>query len=181
MNLKKILMSFMTSNYSVKKLRKKGAIIGEDVELYSVTITSTDATCLEIGNHVTLTGVKILTHDASTKRFLGNGINRIGRVVIGNNVFVGTQTLILPNVRIGNNVIVGAGSVVTKDVPDGMVYAGNPARKICTIEEFVTKHRAKMLDKTIVYWNVDRLSLDNKERKKFNDEIDGKIVYLGRK
>ena len=159
MNLKKILMSFMTSNYSVKKLRKKGAIIGEDVELYSVTITSTDATCLEIGNHVTLTGVKILTHD----------------------VFVGTQTLILPNVRIGNNVIVGAGSVVTKDVPDGMVYAGNPARKICTIEEFVTKHRAKMLDKTIVYWNVDRLSLDNKERKKFNDEIDGKIVYLGRK
>ena len=51
--------------------------------------------------------VQILAHDASTKRYLG--YTKIGRVLIGNNVFVGAGTIILPSVAIGNNVIIGAG------------------------------------------------------------------------
>ncbi len=51
-------------------------------------------------------------------------------VTIGNNVWIGGNVTILPGVTIGNNVTIGAGSVVTKDIPDGVVAAGNPCRII---------------------------------------------------
>lgn len=51
-------------------------------------------------------------------------------VVIGDNVFIGTQSLILKGINIGENSIIGAGSVVTKDVPANEIWAGNPARFI---------------------------------------------------
>jgi maltose O-acetyltransferase len=53
---------------------------------------------------------------------------KIGLVKIGDNVFIGAGSIILPNVKIGNNVIIGAGSIVTKDVPDNSLVAGNPAK-----------------------------------------------------
>lgn len=53
-----------------------------------------------------------------------------GKVIIGDNVWIGDKASILPNVRIGNNVIVGANSVVTKDVPSYCIVAGNPAKVI---------------------------------------------------
>lgn len=51
-------------------------------------------------------------------------------VTIGHNVWIGGSATILPGVTIGNNVVIGAGSVVTKDVPDNVAVAGNPARII---------------------------------------------------
>ena len=59
-----------------------------------------------------------------------------------NNVFIGSGTRILYNTRIGNNVIIGSDSLVTKDIPDNSVYAGVPARRICSFEEYVEKHKA---------------------------------------
>lgn len=53
-----------------------------------------------------------------------------GTIVIGNDVWIGTNAIVLPNVTIGNHVIVGAGSIVTKNVPDGAIVAGNPAKII---------------------------------------------------
>ena len=50
----------------------------------------------------------------------------------------------MPNVKIGSDCIIGAGSVVTHDVPDGSVYAGNPARLICTVDEYYSKQKALM-------------------------------------
>lgn len=90
---------------------------------------------ISVGDNVTLaTGVKLLAHDASTAK---TGVHtKVGIVQIGNNVFIGANTVVLPNVRIGNNVVVGAGSVVTKDIPSNSVYAGNPARLICSFEEY---------------------------------------------
>ena len=67
------------------------------------------------------------------------GGTKLGRVSIGNNVFIGTGTIILCNTHIGNNVVVGAGSIVTHDLPDNAVYAGSPAVKICSIEEYCEK------------------------------------------
>lgn len=59
---------------------------------------------------------------------------KIGIVQIRNNVFIGANTVVLPNVRIGDNVVIGAGSVVTKNIPSNSVYAGNSARLICLFE-----------------------------------------------
>lgn len=53
-----------------------------------------------------------------------------GNIEIGNDVWIGDNVIILPNIKIGNGVIIGAGSLVTKDVPDYAIVAGNPARVI---------------------------------------------------
>lgn len=84
----------------------------------------------------------ILAHDASTFIFFGK--TRAANVTIGNNVFVGAGTIILPGVHVGNRVIIGAGSIVTKDIPDNKVAAGNPARVICDIDAYLEKEKAKM-------------------------------------
>ena len=84
---------------------------------------------IEIGDNVTLAPrVHILAHDASTKRELG--YTRIGGVKIGNNVFIGAGSIILPGVFIGNNVIIGAGSIVCKDIPDNSIAIGSPSKVI---------------------------------------------------
>lgn len=97
---------------------------------------------ITIGDDVTLAPrVHILAHDASTKNSLG--YSKIKNVSIGNKVFVGADSLILPGVRVGNNVIIGAGSVVTKDVPDNSVVAGNPARFISTTDAYLSAQAEK--------------------------------------
>lgn len=162
----------------IEWLRECGAVIGENVDLIEFKCNPKDATCLQIGNNVTCSYAQVLTHDASLSKFLGNDCNRIGRVVIGDNVFIGVQTVILPNVHIGNNVIIGAGSVVTKDIPDDSVAVGNPARVIGTCSALLEKHRERMKDPSIVYWDVQRAEMNAEEREAFNREIDGKIVYM---
>lgn len=56
-------------------------------------------------------------------------------ITIGNNVWIGAHVSVLPGVTIGNNVVIGAGSVVNRDIPDGVVAAGNPCRVIRKITE----------------------------------------------
>ena len=98
---------------------------------------------IEIGNNVTIAPhAQILAHDASTCAFLGYA--KIGRVSIGNNVFIGAGAIILPGTSIGNNVIIGAGAVVSHNLKDDTVYAGNPAVEVCSLEQFLDKHREKM-------------------------------------
>lgn len=83
-----------------------------------------------IGDNCLIThGTIILSHDGSL-RLIDPGADRAGKVVIGNNVFVGVNAIILRNVTIGDNSVVAAGAVVTKDVPPASVVAGNPARVI---------------------------------------------------
>ena len=78
-------------------------------------------------------------------------MRRYGRIKIGNNCFIGCRSILLPGVTIGDNSIIGAGSVVTKDVPSGEVWAGNPARFIKTTglfgaEIFAGKQDPKQLE-----------------------------------
>lgn len=108
---------------------------------------------ISIGDNVTLAPrVHILAHDASTKRILGYTL--IGRVTIGNNVFIGAGSIILPNVKIGNNVIVGAGSVVSRTIPDNSAALGTPARIICSYEEFVEKRKNYSMKLHIIQKNM---------------------------
>ncbi len=64
-------------------------------------------------------------------------------VTIGDNVWIGGNTVILPGVHIGDNVVIGAGSVVTKDIPDWSVAVGNPCRVVKTITEEDKKYYYK--------------------------------------
>lgn len=94
---------------------------------------------ISVGDNVTLaTGAKLLAHDASTAP--GCHYTKIGIVKLGNNVFIGCNSIVLCNVRIGDNVIVGAGSVVTDDLESNGVYAGNPAKFICSYDEYAKRH-----------------------------------------
>lgn len=93
---------------------------------------------VEIGdNFISAPGSLITAHDAST--FLFSKKYRIEKVKIGNNVFLGANSVVLPGVTIGDNVIIGAGAVVTKDIPANCVYAGNPAKYISTVDEYISK------------------------------------------
>ena len=98
---------------------------------------------ITVGDNVCISAnVKILAHDTSTEYV--NNHTKIGAVTIGDNVYIGYGSIILCNVHIGNNAIIGAGSVVSKDVPANTVCAGNPAKVICSLEEYRSKHIANL-------------------------------------
>lgn len=127
-----------------KFLIKRGLVIGKNFNMLSdVMIDKSHTWHIEIGDNVTLAPrVHIIAHDASTKMHLNYA--KIGKVKIGDRVFIGAGSIILPGVTIGNDVVVGAGSVVTRDILDGQVVAGNPAKSICSIEDFLQKRKDEM-------------------------------------
>ena len=126
--------------------KKMGVQIGENCKFqFGVTIDYSHYWLIKIGNNVTLApNVHILAHDASTKNDLN--YTKIGLVEIGNNVFIGAGSIILPGVSIGNNSVIGAGSVVSKNIPENSVAAGNPCRVIVDKESYIEKQRKLMLD-----------------------------------
>lgn len=99
---------------------------------------------IEIGNDVTFApNVKLIAHDASTKAICGKV--KVGRIRIGNNVFIGNSVIILPGITVGNNVVIGSGSVVTKDIPSNSVFGGNPCQFICSYDDYSEKISSQFL------------------------------------
>ncbi len=163
-----ILKEKASSEKYVQYLRDKGADIGENVYFFSPQKTFVDPTApwlISIGNNVNITrGVIIVTHDYSwavikkhpdTK---GRILGAQSPVTIGNNVFIGMNAVITRGVTIGDNVIIGAGSIVTKDCESDSVYAGNPAKKIMSLSDFIEKRKAQQFEE------AKRLALRYKER-----------------
>lgn len=135
---------------SLAELRESGVVIGDNCHVYG-SIDSGHPFLVSIGNNVTLAGgSKILTHDGSTKKIVG--YSRVGRVDIGDDVFIGAGAIVLPNVRIGNKVVIGAGCIVSKDIPDNTVVVGNPARIIGTYDAYAEKTQKQM--ETLPVWDV---------------------------
>ena len=69
----------------------------------------------------------------------------IGDIHVGDNVFIGANSMILGGVDVGSNVIIGAGSLVNKNIPSNSVWGGVPARHICSFEEFVEKRKKRSM------------------------------------
>jgi acetyltransferase-like isoleucine patch superfamily enzyme len=116
----------------IKYLRKQGMIIGEGCHFNTMSF-STEPYLIELGNHVAISaGTDLVTHDGAVWCFRENESNEdiFGKIVIGNNVFIGINCTILPNTTIGNNCIVGAGSVLRGKFPDDSVIVGNPAKVV---------------------------------------------------
>lgn len=128
----------------IGKLYKRGLKTGKHFNrMGGVIIDPSHCNHITIGDNVTLAPkVHILAHDASTYLFFGK--TRASDVRIGNNVFIGASSIILPGVTIGNRVIIGAGSIVTKDIPDNSVAVGNPARIIYSVDEYLEKEKSRM-------------------------------------
>ena len=130
----------------VTKFRKMGIRIGENCKIQNeVMIDYSHNWLVTIGNNVTLAPrVHILAHDASAKRRLNYA--KLGLTTIEDDVFVGAGAIVLPGVTIKKGSIVGAGSIVANDVPENVVVAGNPAKVICTTEEYYTKIKNQMCE-----------------------------------
>jgi len=124
--------------------KRMGVKIGDNCKFqFDVVIDFSHYWLIEIGNDVTLAPkVHILAHDAST--FTHVGYTKIGKVKIGDNVFIGANSIILPGVTIGNNAIIGAGSIVTKDIPENSIAVGNPAKIIGDLHTFLEKTKDEM-------------------------------------
>lgn len=91
-----------------------------------------DVCSVTIGHHCLLgprVGIYTATHPALAAQRI-SGLEFGKPIIIGNHVWIGGNALIMPGVTIGNDVVVAAGAVVTKDVPDGTMVAGNPAKVI---------------------------------------------------
>ena len=163
----------------LKRLKRIGLTIGDNFQMEKgCNIDTPFAWLINIGNNVTLASrVYILAHDGSTKKILN--YSKIGRVNIGNNVFIGAHSIILPNVNIGDNCIIGANSVVSKSIKPNTVVAGNPAKEICTLEEFKEKN-IKKFNKGPIYdvsWTL-RGNVDKYKKKKMKDDLKNNIGYI---
>lgn len=133
-------------------LKLEGFKVGKGTMFYdpnSMTIDRERPWMLEIGEYCKITkGTIILTHDYSRsvlRRAYGEIIGEASKTVIGNNVFIGMNSIILMGSKIGNNVIIGAGSVVSGIIPDDVVVAGNPAKVIRTLGEHFQRRKNRVV------------------------------------
>ncbi|MDB4759040.1 hypothetical protein OAF99_01740 [Akkermansiaceae bacterium] len=123
----------------VEELVSRGFRHGERFKMLNdVIINPSHCWHITVGDDVTLAPrVHILAHDASTKTHLN--YTRIGKVQIGNRVFIGASAIVLPGVTIEDDVVIGAGSVVSKNIPSGSVVIGNPAKVVLTTKEYFSR------------------------------------------
>jgi acetyltransferase-like isoleucine patch superfamily enzyme len=172
----KIYLRFFVSSGFVYAayLKKKGTLHSQGDNCFiSKAANIPDPHLVKLGDNVWLTsGCQLLCHDASVImiNIMRKGHrDRVGPIILGNNSFLGNNVIVLPGVHIGSNTIIGAGSVVTKDVQDNTVWAGNPARFICSLDDYI--HKIDM--ETLTYPWVDLLK--KHERHVFDSRLEHQL------
>ncbi len=115
-------------------LRRHGGLhaMGEHCSVQT-NVVITDPSYTRLGHNVSLSGCTLFGHDGVVnmlRNAYGGALDRVGRIDIRDNVFIGHQAIVMPGVTIGPDAVVAAGSVVTRDVPPGCVVGGVPAKVI---------------------------------------------------
>ena len=163
------------------RFRSLGMRIGDDVLLPESTVIDTSHCFLiSIGDHCGFgPDCLILAHDAQMDEFLDAA--RLGRVIIHESCHIGARTVILPGVEIGPRTIVGASSVVAKSLPPDTVCAGNPAAVVCSLQEYLEKHRARIGTRpTFQYMQYDiRFLSEERLRELVQGVADGDAYMIG--
>ena len=154
--IKRLLFPNTYDNTSyIKYLQRNHVIIGDGTFFFSPNHTTVDVVApymIKIGCYCKITsGVTILAHDYSRsvfRRSTPEGIYMGGRspVNIGDNVFIGINSIILMGTTIGDNCIIGAGAVVKGNFPSNSVIAGNPAKVICSTSEYYDKCKSRWVE-----------------------------------
>ena len=160
-------------------LIKRGMKVGKDFNRQQgCFLDPTHCFLITIGDDVTMSiRVTVMAHDASTKKNLG--YTKIGQVHIGNHVFIGANTTILPGVTIGDYAVIGAGSIVTHDVPAKTVVAGIPAKEICSVDEYAARFQSQM-NEANTFGDEYRMGygLDESKKKAIFAATDEKIAFI---
>ena len=132
----------------LKRLEKLGFMHGNNFSLEKgANIDRAFCHMISCGDNVTITkGVYIIAHDASMKKFIGK--TKTGKVVIGNDVFIGAHSVIHPGVTIGDRVVIATNSSVVCNIPSGEVWGGVPAKFIMKTDSFLEKHKKNIEDQT---------------------------------
>jgi acetyltransferase-like isoleucine patch superfamily enzyme len=120
-------------------LRRFGGLyaMGERCSIQT-NVVITDPSYVRLGNNVRLSGCTLFGHDGVVnmlRNAYGGEIDRVGKIDIRDNVFIGHQAIVMPGVTIGPDAVVAANSVVTRDVPPGAVVGGVPAKVIGSTAE----------------------------------------------
>lgn len=159
---KKVYRTFFWTNEQFA--RYVGVQIGKGCSIGSRDFGS-EPYLITIGNKVQITaGVKFFTHGGGwVLRSKYPDFDTFGKIVIGDNVYIGNNVMIMPGVTVGNNVIIGAGAVVTKSIPDNCIVGGNPAKIIGNIEDFEKKYAP---------YNLSTKKLSSKDKEKFLQSLD---------
>lgn len=160
------------NEHFVEYLRSNGAIIGKDTRFIDPKKCHVDPGRIDyirIGENCCLSVVSLIAHDYSWYVFADSHSDILpdggGKIEIGNNCFIGYQACILKGTTIGDNVIIGARSVVKGNVPSNTVWAGSPAKQICTLDELYQRKVGKRISEAL--YRRDHI----KEKKGGNPDI----------
>lgn len=157
--IKKIIKAFYKVFMPPKKYAQYiGVKFGKNC-LIATKNWSSEPYLIEIGDNVQVThNVSVHTHGGShvARKMIPN-FDMFGKVIIKDGAYIGAYSQIMPGVTIGEGSLVAAGSIVTKSVPAGVVVAGNPAKFVCTVEEYIERNKK---------YNLGTKGLSFEEKKK---------------
>lgn len=142
----------LIKNATIAVAKNNGLKVGSNLYVEGIPNFGSEPFLVEIGNDVTIAeNVSFINHGGDarvTKKIEKYKDGRFfGRIKIGNNTFIGKGTILMPGVSIGSNCVIGSLSLISSSVPDNTVYAGVPAKFICTIEEYGDK----LLSNNVMY------------------------------